>query len=148
MAWAQTGQEFATGGAVSLSTFQANGVRFDGSSLRGTVSIVFFWATTCAVCRDSLPELRSNLAGWRNKPFSLVLVNVDRQTQDWLTYERVLGSMTAPLRGYISVRQDETLAAPTRLPLTLVIDAKGKVVQRIDGRVAPEVWDTVAELLN
>jgi thiol-disulfide isomerase/thioredoxin len=145
---AQTTPLPAVGNAFLLSAFNADGARFDASSIRGNVTVAFFWATTCAVCRDSLPELRANLAGWRNKPFSLVVVSVDRQIQDWLAYERLLGKMQAPMRGYFGVHQDETGALPARLPLTLVVDAKGKVVQRIEGRVAPEVWDTVADLLN
>jgi len=136
------------GSTFSLPANTADGARFDLSAIGGNVTVVFYWSTGCAVCRDSLPELRANLAGWRNKPFSLVVVNVDRQAQDWLAYERVLGKMQVPQRGYISVRQDDSVVPPIRLPMTLVVDAKGKVVQRIDGRVAPEVWDTVADLLN
>jgi hypothetical protein len=72
---------------------------------------------------------------------------VDRQAQDWLSYERVLGKFQTAPKGFFSVRQDETVPVPVKLPLTLLVDAKGKVLQRIEGRVAPEVWDSVAELL-
>ena len=122
-------------------------IRFDPASLRGKVTVVFFWSTDCAVCRDKLGEFRANLAGWRDKPFSLVLVNVDRKVQDWLAYERVMDKFQTPPKGYVSVRQDEAVPSPARLPLTLLVDAKGQILQRIEGRVAPEVWDGVAELL-
>lgn len=133
---------------LTLAAHTADGAHFDMATLRGRVAVIFYWGTGCAVCRDSLPELRANLAGWREKPFSLVVVNVDRQAQDWLTYESVHGKFQAPFRGYVSVRQIDSVSLPIRLPLTLVVDAKGKVVQRIEGRVAPEVWDTVADLIN
>lgn len=135
------------GSTFSLTAANPDGVRFDGSVLRGNVSVVFFWSTGCAVCRDSLPELRANQSGWRNKPFALVAVNVDRQAQDWLSYERILGKIQTAPKGFFSVRQDEAVPIPVKLPLTLLVDAKGKVLQRIEGRVAPEVWDAVAELL-
>ena len=135
------------GSTFLLSASNADGVRFDGAALRGNISVVFFWSTGCAVCRDSLPELRANQSGWRNKPFALVAVNVDRQAHDWLSYERVLGKFQTAPKGFFSVRQDEALPVPVKLPLTLLVDAKGKVLQRIEGRVAPEVWDAVAELL-
>jgi thiol-disulfide isomerase/thioredoxin len=135
------------GKGFELAAENVDRVRFDAAKVRGNVTVVFYWSTGCAVCRDTLPELRANLAGWRNKPFSLVLVNVDRQAQDWQSYERVLGTFRSAPEGYISVRQDTTLPSPARLPLTLLLDAKGKVLQRIEGRVAPEVWDSVAELL-
>ena len=38
-------------------------------------------------------------------------------------------------------------AAPAAVPLTLVINAKGMVVARHAGRIAPEAWDDVAGLL-
>ena len=107
---AQTAAVPAVGSAFTLSAMNPDSIRFDTASLRGKVTVVFFWSTNCAVCRDKLGELRANLAGWRDKPFSLVLVNVDRKVQDWLAYERV-------------------------------------ILQRIEGRVAPELWDGVAELL-
>ena len=135
------------GSTFSLSAVNPDGVRFDSAVLRGNVSVVFFWSSGCAVCRDSLPELRANQSGWRNKPFALLAVNVDRHAQDWLSYERVLGKIQTTPKGFFSVRQDETLPTPVKLPLTLLVDAKGKVLQRIEGRVAPEVWDSVAELL-
>jgi thiol-disulfide isomerase/thioredoxin len=136
------------GDAFLLSANMADGARFDMTQLRGKVAVVFYWTTGCAVCRDSLPELRANTVGWRNKPFSLVAVNVDRQAEDWLAYESVLGKMQSPMSGYFSVRPIEISASLKRLPLTLVVDSKGKVIQRIEGRVAPEVWDTVADLIN
>ena len=74
-------------------------------------------------------------------------VNVDRTPNDWLSYERILSQTKAPTKGLISVRQDDGKALPAKLPMTLLIDTKGKVVRRYDGRVAPEAWDDVAELL-
>lgn len=115
--------------------------------LRGKVAIVFFWSTTCAVCRDSLPELRANLAGWRDKPFALVTVNVDRNPADWQAYERILGQTQTPPKGLFALRQDAAVAAPAKLPLTVLVNAQGQVVARYEGRLAPEAWDGVADLL-
>lgn len=135
------------GSTFTLAAENIDRVRFDAANVRGKVTVVFYWSTNCTVCRDSLPELRANLAGWANKPFSLVVVNVDRQAQDWHTYERVLGNFRTAPKGYISVRQDDAVPSPARLPLTLLLDANGKVLQRTEGRVAPEVWNSVADLL-
>ena len=45
---------------LALQATNLAGERFAAPErLRGKVSIVFFWSTTCAVCRDSLPELRA-----------------------------------------------------------------------------------------
>jgi len=138
--------------AVAPLTLQAHnlgGERFASPErLRGKVSIVFFWSTACAVCRDSLPELRANLAGWRDKPFALVTVNVDRNPADWQAYERILGQTQTPPKGLFALRQDAAVSAPAKLPLTLLVNAQGQVVARFEGRLAPEAWDGVADLLQ
>ncbi len=133
--------------ALDLQAVSATGEKFSPDRIRGKVAIVFYWSTSCAVCRDSLPELRTNLNGWRDKPFALVTVNVDKNAEDWLAYEKIQGKTQMPSKGLIAVRQDAGKAVPMKLPLTLLVDAKGKVVARYEGRMAPEVWDGVADLM-
>ena len=133
-----------------LAPLQAStltGERFDAQQLKDKVAIVFYWSTGCSVCRDSLPELRTNQTGWRNKPFALVTVNVDRNSDDWKAYERILAQTRPASAGLITLRQDAGVPIPTKLPLTLLVDLKGKVVARYEGRLAPEAWDGVADLL-
>ena len=133
---------------LDLKAYGINGEPFTQDRIRGKVAIVFYWSTSCAVCRDSLPELRTNLGGWRDKPFALVTVNVDKNSGDWLAYERIQGQTQAQQpKGLVAVRQDEGIAAPIKLPLTLLVDAKGKVIARFEGRLAPEAWDGVADLM-
>jgi thiol-disulfide isomerase/thioredoxin len=144
---ADTGTALVKGNRLQLPATYANGQRFAASALDGNVTVVFFWNSNCAVCRDSLPELRANLAGWKTKPFSLLLVNLDRKASDWQTYEKLVNQTQMNAKGLLSVRLDGELPAGTRLPLTLLIDTKGQIVQRFEGRLAPEVWDSVADLL-
>jgi cytochrome oxidase Cu insertion factor (SCO1/SenC/PrrC family) len=133
---------------LDLQAVGADGAKFSTDRIRGKVAIVFYWSTSCAVCRDSLPELRANLNGWRDKPFALVTVNVDKNAEDWQAYEKIQGkTQQMPSKGLIALRQDAGKAAPMKLPLTLLVDAKGKVVARYEGRMAPEVWDGVADLM-
>ncbi len=150
LAFAQTAPAAPTTAAsamLDLHAFGANGEKFTHDRIRGKVAIVFYWSTSCAVCRDSLPELRMNLNGWRDKPFALVTVNVDKNSGDWLAYERIQGQTQAPPKGLIAVRQEEGKTVPMKLPLTLLVDSKGKVVSRFEGRLAPEAWDGVADLM-
>lgn len=145
LAPAQTAQTAPT--LLNLNATGSNGEKFSADRIRGKVAIVFYWSTSCAVCRDSLPELRVNLNGWRDKPFALVTVNVDKNAEDWLAYERIQGKTLMPSKGLIAVRQDNGHAPPAKLPLTLLVDAKGKVIARYEGRLAPEAWDGVAEVM-
>jgi thiol-disulfide isomerase/thioredoxin len=132
--------------AFSLQASTASGAPFPPATLQGKVAIVFYWSTTCPVCMDSLPELRANLAGWKQKPFALVTVNMDANINEWLGYERIASQLRSP-SGLVSVRPTVVGALPGKLPVTLLLDAKGKVVSRYEGRMAPEAWDGVAELL-
>ncbi|MEY3123738.1 MAG: hypothetical protein RLZZ573_258 [Pseudomonadota bacterium] len=116
---------------------------FDIGQIKGKVVMVFFWSTNCAVCRSHLPELRANMAGWRNKPFALVTVNVDSKFADWLAYENIAIKTQAVRPISVWTGSDAT----QKLPLTLVLDTSGRVVLRLEGRIAPEAWDSVAELL-
>ena len=133
---------------LSLQAHDIGGQTFALNALKGKVAIVFFWSTACAVCRDSLPELRANLAGWRDKPFALVTVNVDAKASDWLAYESILSKTKMPPKTLYALRQEEAKPVPPKLPLTLLVNAQGKVVARYEGRLAPEAWDGVADLLQ
>ena len=131
------------GQSAAVQGTTTTGAEFDASKLKGKVVMVFYWSAGCGVCLSHMPELRSNLTGWKDKPFELVTVNVDADKANWLAYEQIA-----------SKTQSQALAAIWRgggiqhkLPVTLVLDTRGKVVARHEGRIAPEAWDEVAEIL-
>ncbi|WP_341892814.1 TlpA disulfide reductase family protein [Variovorax sp. YR752] len=129
------------------------GAAFDSATQRGKVLMVFHWSTDCAVCRSKLPELRANAQGWRGKPFELVLVSEDRRRADALAYDEAWRatqkadlhppSLWAGEPGFA----DSSKVRPRQLPLTIVLDAQGIERARFEGRIPPEAWDAVAELL-
>ena len=142
----------ATAQPARLSGNTLDGQRFSLDALRGKVVMLFFWNTDCAPCIQKMPELRANAAGWRGKPFELVLISTDRERANALAYLQTLKQiekngppMPALWAGDLTF--GAPLAAPTAVPLTLVIDVKGAVVARHAGRIAPEAWDDVAGLL-
>lgn len=147
----------ATTPAAAITLPQIEGKAIDGSpfklaSLKGKVVLVMFWSTGCAVCRDKMPELRTNYEGWAGKPFELVAVNNDAKVQDFLDYERII-SRTVPVKqrfvqlwtgdgGY-----KDNFGKPAQLPAAFLIDKTGKIVERYVGRIPPEAWDRIADLL-
>lgn len=128
---------------LALQATTLTGERFEVSSLKGKVVMLFFWSTQCPVCRSHLPELRANLAGWKGRPFELVTVNVDKDMSEWRAYEKIL-AQTHAVRP-IAVWQGDIMRA--KLPVTLVLDVQGREVAHHEGRIAPEAWDDVAALL-
>ncbi|APW43017.1 TlpA family protein disulfide reductase [Rhodoferax saidenbachensis] len=148
--WAQTKADVPSAARFDMAAIQGktlSGETLSSTRIQGKVTVVFYWSTACTVCMNSLPELRANADGWRNKPFVLVTVNLDRNAADWQAYEKIVAQMQAPSPGLISVRPSELPSTLARLPLVLLVDAQGKVVSRYEGRLAPEVWDGVADLL-
>ncbi len=128
------------------------GQPFKLSGLRGKVVLVMFWATSCAVCRDKMPELRQNYEGWRGKPFEMVLVSTDRRLQDLQEYERIISRTVPVQQRFVQLWSGEagyrdTLGMPGQLPLAFLVDKSGKVVERYQGRIPAEAWDRIAELL-
>jgi cytochrome oxidase Cu insertion factor (SCO1/SenC/PrrC family) len=135
---------------INLLRIQGRDVKgeaLNADSLKGKVAVVFYWSTDCAVCMNSLSELRANANGWRDKPFTLLTVNVNRHAHDWLSYEKILSRVQVQSPNIISVRQNDDKPPPSKLPLILLVDTQGQVVARYEGRLAPEVWDAVADLI-
>lgn len=137
-----------------------DGQPFDLAKQKGKVVLVMFWATDCAVCRDKMRELRENAKGWEGKPFTTVLISADRRMSDVDNYNAIINK-SVPMKerltqlwaydisyrdslGTSDVMKNRTA---TTLPLTLVLDKKGEVVKRYQGRIPAEVWDDIAELL-
>ncbi len=126
------------------------------AALKGKVVLVMFWSTDCAVCRDKMPELRENVQGWADKPFEMVLVSVDRNMRDVDSYNAIINK-SVPLKqrftqlwtGEPSYKDNLGSGELSRaqLPLALLIDKDGKLVERFTGRIPVDVWDKIADLL-
>ncbi|MES2398844.1 MAG: TlpA disulfide reductase family protein [Pseudomonadota bacterium] len=128
------------------------GAAFKLASLKGKVVLVMFWSTGCAVCRDKMPELRTNYEGWKGKPFELVAVNTDSRVKDFLEYERII-SATVPLKQRFvqlwtgEAGYSDNVGKPVQLPAAFLVDKNGRIVERYVGRIPPEAWDRIADLL-
>ena len=129
-----------------------DGKPFKLSMLKGKVVLVMFWSTDCAVCRDKMPELRENYAGWNGKPFEVVAVNTDTRKKDFMEYERIIASTVPASQRFVQLWTGESgyrdnFGSRQRLPDAFLIDKTGKVVERYTGRIPPETWDRIADLL-
>lgn len=137
---------------VSLQGNTTEGKPFDLRAQQGKVVLVVFWSTDCAVCRDKLPELRENRAGWRKQPFDIVLVSTDRRLEDLQGYQSLAERLLHPeqrmptlWRGDPGFRSN--LPLPTRLPAAWLVDKQGRLVEAWEGRIPPQAWDRISELL-
>ena len=129
-----------------------DGQRFALDQRLGRVVMVMLWRTDCAVCLSKMQELRDNAAGWKDKPFDLVLLNLDRNRTDVALHhqaQRQVGRGKTPTwtlwQGDAELPVAWTQAA--RLPVLMIFDTQGALVQRHEGRLPPDVWDDIAGML-
>ena len=143
---------YAQAKMATLSGVTLEGQPYDLAAEQGKVVLVFFWATDCAVCRDKMPELRLNYEAWRGKGFQLVAVNVDKSLASVQGYQDILDRMVPKAQRFPSLwrgagAHHDSFGAVTQTPTTFVLDRKHKLVNEIRGRIAPGLWDDIAELV-
>jgi thiol-disulfide isomerase/thioredoxin len=104
------------------------------SDFRGKVVLVDFWATWCAPCIQSIPEMQALARKMGGQPFAIVGVNTDgddlrlraflaRHPNEWMQVRDRGGKLareTYGVRGY---------------PTYLVLDREGRIVRKVEG------WD-------
>lgn len=121
--------------------------------MRGTLMLVVFWFTDCASCYQKMPELRANAQCWRGKPFELVTVSVDRKLKNLTDYEKLVRTVVSKDEHLLALwagdpAYRDSLGKPTgSLPVAYLLDKQGRVVEQYSGRIPPEAWDRIADLL-
>ena len=143
--------------AASIAAPQIEAQTIDGkpftlAAFKGKVVLVMFWSTGCAVCRDKMPELRTNYEGWAGKPFEVVAISTDAVMQDALDYERII-SRTVPMKQRFvqiwagALGYKDNLGKHASLPAAYLLNKDGKVVERYVGRIPAEAWVKISDLL-
>jgi thiol-disulfide isomerase/thioredoxin len=147
-----TASRAQTAAAATLAGTTLEGQPYDMKAEQGKVVLVFFWSTDCAVCRDKMPELRLNYEAWRSKGFQLVAINLDKSLAAVQDYQGILDRMVPKAQRFPSlwrgaVAHRDSFGPVAQTPTTFVLDRKHKVVNEIRGRIAPGLWDDIAELV-
>jgi thiol-disulfide isomerase/thioredoxin len=142
----------AVGATLRLRSPTKDNSNYELSSTAKMPTLVMFWSTDCAVCKNKMSDIRRELAQ-ANGRFQVVLVNTDRSWDTAAEYERILqttngnstGSGVKPVRiwrgetGY----QDSVGAAvgvANRTPVSIVVGPTGLVTEVIAGRFDDAVW--------
>jgi peroxiredoxin len=136
---------------IQIRTTSESPTWFDLASQSGKTVLVFHWSTTCPVCLDKFNELRSNLVGWRTKPFVVLMINHDRSRQDFLEYVRVTrtinGDSPQLMHVYHKDMAQDSLYKGSALPTSYVIDEKQVLRHTYLGRIPSDAWNDIADLL-
>jgi len=120
------------------------------SSLRGSITVVSFWATWCAPCLEELPRLARLNQQYSSKSVHFVLISAD-EPKDRPKIEPFLQHHDITLEVWLGASLDtlDRLNLDNALPATLILDPTGEVISRIEGEARDEDLTTALNwLLN
>ena len=105
---------------------------------RGKVLVVNFWATWCPPCVDEMPDL-DRLQTQFGSAAQIVGIGIDSAKNINEFVRKVPVSYPLLVAGVTGSELSRQLGNTTGgLPFTVLIDANGRVLDRISGRIKPE----------
>jgi thiol-disulfide isomerase/thioredoxin len=109
----------------SIALKDLDGTLVDLGARRGRVQLVNFWATWCEPCREEMPSLERLRGKLRGRPFDVVTVNFGESAASAARFVQKLHVKLPVL-----LDPEKRIAEAWRvkgLPMTFLIDAKGKI---------------------
>jgi thiol-disulfide isomerase/thioredoxin len=107
------------------------------AALRGRPLIINVWASWCEPCRAEMASLERLAWRQQGRDFAIIGISTDDyrdQALEWLKHSN------ATISHYLDQQlQMEHMLGASRLPLTVLIDARGRVLLRVYGS---RQWDT------
>jgi len=137
MAGAKTPGEVEIGQTLREATMQGlNGPPRKLSAFRGRPLIINVWASWCAPCRQEMASLER--LAWQDHASRFAVIGIS--TDDYPDKaQRLLKGSNATINHYIDRQLElENMLGATHLPLTVLVDAQGRVVDKIYGA---KEWD-------
>ena len=135
-------------GELEPVTWQAKtigGLKINSDSCKGKVTLVVYWATWCAPCREEIPALIALRNDFSKDEIEIIGVSVDE------AYKSIEHFVTTNKINYDIARNNESLDqafGPIRyIPTIVILDQEGKVHQRHTGVVGPNVIRGQVQLL-
>ena len=128
--------------APEFDLAEPSGQRIRLSDFRGKPLIVNFWATWCPPCRAEMPSLQRAWEQLEQEGIGVVAINVGEDAKAIGQFMATSG-LTFPLLMDRDSRVRRAWAVQG-LPMTFVVDPKGRTVYRV---VGDREWDDPA-LLN
>ncbi len=141
-ALAATPGEVAIGEVLRDATLRGlNGPVQRLSAFRGKPLLINVWASWCGPCRQEMASL--DRLAWREqaRAFTIIGISTDdysEQAEAWLK------DSNATINQFIDTRLEmETMLGASRLPLTVLVGADGRVLDKIYGA---QEWDSPESL--
>jgi thiol-disulfide isomerase/thioredoxin len=137
-AWAAKPEEVPVGGNLREATMHGlNGPDRLLSQYRGKPLLINVWASWCGPCRAEMGSLERLAWNDQGKRFAIIGISTDDYE---VAAKRYLQTANATLNHYLDHALElESMLGANRLPLTLLVDAKGRVLGKYYGA---RDWDS------
>lgn len=141
-------------GSLNFDSTTDDGLPLSLKDYRGKVVVVNFWYASCAPCRAEAPILEKLYQSYQGKGVAFVGVNIADQPDTAMSFEKSFGTTYPSVidvnSGAARIAFHGQVAA-SAVPVTFVLDAKGRIAARIVGQLESAsilntlISDTVAE---
>lgn len=122
-----------------------SGERFSTSDLRGKVTVVSFWSTTCGPCLKEMPDLVARHKRYAPRGYETVAVAIPSDSPHRireLAYRRSLPYRIVHDADGTATRDFGRIRIT---PTTFVIDRQGRVLKRFVGKADWAAFDALVE---
>src|SRR5882757_27186 len=137
LASARTPGEVPIGGVLREATLQGlNGPSRRLAEYRGRPLLINVWASWCGPCREEMASLERLAWLEHGQYFAIISISTDEYVDK---AQGLLKNANATISQFIDTDlQMEHMLGATRLPLTVLVDADGRVLEKIYGA---RQWD-------
>ena len=126
--------------APALSLRDTKGRTFRLSAHKGKVVLINFWATWCPPCRAEIPDLIKMQTQYRSRGLQIVGITYPPQKLSAVRKFAARQRINYPIA--LGARRTKLLFTPSEtLPVTVVVDRAGNVVDIIEGILLPEEFE-------
>ncbi|HEX3101469.1 MAG TPA: TlpA disulfide reductase family protein [Pyrinomonadaceae bacterium] len=131
--------------SITLKDLKGKTVKL--SDFKGKVILLNFWATWCVPCAAEAPELVKWQELYKNK---LQIVGITYPPTNAVKVRRFVNKNKINYPILLGSKSTKKLFEPSdTLPITVIIDGKGKILDRIDGVIFADEFETkIKPLLN
>jgi len=107
------------------------------SSFRGKPLLINVWASWCGPCRNEMGAIERLAQRYGGKEFNIIGISTD---DDRAAAEKFINTSKVSFLNFIDKNLLlENMLGADRLPLTVLVDADGRVIKKIAGS---RVWDS------
>lgn len=124
------------------------------SDLRGSITVINFWATWCGPCQEELPLLSKLEQQYESRKVRFVAVSADENADSSKTRAKIdafakAHNVSMEVWAGASLDTLDRLSLGNELPATIIVDEQGEVIARILGEARePDITNALDWLLN